>query len=121
MATVNAAQSTIGARPPIPYREEPHGFAADGLGVLIVAVVLLAATSVVLTAAKRRGLLDRWVATLPKKTSSSGLALQQTLRLSPKTAVHVLSDGTIRHLIVESSVNAQVVRLGAIEVEYEKP
>lgn len=107
------------AGPSIPFRAESSGASADGMHVLMVAVLLLGVACVVLWMAKRRGLIERWVVPRPAKKTEAGLVLEQTLRLSPKTSLYVLGDGADRHFVIESTVHARIQRQEKSEVDIE--
>lgn len=105
------ATGAAGTTRPIPYREDDNAPVMQGAGSLLVAVLLLFAVVIALRAAKRKGLLAAWIATPRAHTSAAGLRLENTLRLSAKTTVHVLCDGTDRHLLIESSMHTRILAL----------
>ena len=102
--------------PAATFKRDPASLTTDGLWVMLVMALILAGLTLVLMAAKRKGLLDRWLVQKPLEHPEASVRFEQTIRLSPRTAVHVLKDGDSRHLIVESSVNVKTIHKSVIEV-----
>lgn len=98
---------------PITFREEGGGSGADAAQALGMAVLLLAVVLVGLYAARRRGWLQRWLgaAVLARCSHEQDLRLVSSLRLSPRTSVHRIQDGSACFLLVESSVQVRLHRL----------
>lgn len=98
---------------PIAFREEGSSTGADAAQALGMTVLLLAVVVVGLWAARRRGWLQRWLgaAVLARPADSSDLKLVHTLRLSPRTSVYRIQNGSKSFLLVESSAQVTLQRV----------
>ena len=94
---------------PIPFRPEGQGAGGSALDVLLVLVVLLGASVAALWFARKKGWLDRWVVA-PVRSDQGGMKLEQTLRISQRTALHRVRDGDDQYVILESAGTAQFVK-----------
>jgi hypothetical protein len=95
---------------PIGFRPEgPAGGVNAGSG-LLVAAALLAAATVALVYAKRRGWLRAWVADDTTAVAAQSLCIASRLRLSPRTVVYEVVDGERRFHVVESTAQVVVQR-----------
>lgn len=100
---------------PIVFREEGNSGSADVAQALSMTALLLGVVLMGLYAARRRGLLQRWLgaAVLARTDTEQDLRLTATLRLSPRTAVHRIQSGEGSYLVVESSAQVQLHRVEA--------
>lgn len=90
----------------IPFRADPAVDSTYVIGILVVTVLLLAATLMLLSYARRKGWLDRW--RVGGKTDSrdrKSVWTVDTQRISRQTSVHTLTNGGERMVIVESTVH----------------
>ena len=94
---------------PIPFRPEGQGAGGSAVDVLVVLVVLLGASVAALWFARKKGWLDRWVVA-PVRSDQGGMKLEQTLRISQRTALHRVRDGDDQYVILESGGIAQFVK-----------
>lgn len=97
----------------IPFRADP---AVDGMqvvGILLVTVLLLAATLMLLAYARRKGWLERWrVGKQPPGSRNKKNAWAvDSQRISRQTTVHTLSDGKQQWVIVESTVHVALAEM----------
>lgn len=106
MAATKPAHASTG---PIPFRPEGQGAGGSALDVLLVLVVLLGACVAALWIARKKGWLDRWVVA-PLRSDQGGMKLEQTLRISQRSALHRVRDGDDQYLILESAGVAQFVK-----------
>ena len=95
----------------IQFRPESAGLATQAGASLLVAVLLLACALAFALYARRKGWLARWVGGTQGNTTTAGLRVAESLRLSRRTVVYRLV-GEREYLVVESDVNARVVPLG---------
>jgi hypothetical protein len=98
------------AKPSIPYRDEGGGLAAEAGGAVFAAFVLLALLVVVLHVARKRGLLDRWIAAAPTRAEGrEPMRVEDALRVGPRTTLYRIRDGGRRYLLIESTAQARLV------------
>lgn len=94
----------------IPFKASADISAMDVLGVVGVAVGLLALALVLALVARRQGWLRRW-GVAPEEASSPPreLRVEQVLRLSRHSVIFRIVDGERRLLVVESKDGVQVL------------
>ncbi len=109
----------VGASAAIPFRQD-HGAATTTVtGALLATVLLLVVAMLVAWYARRRGWLDRWVGQAAPAMPKQTLRMEQALRLSPRTTLYRVRDGSRLLLVVESQVNARVVSIDGAEANGE--
>lgn len=101
----------------IPFRPEYRGSGSSAVDVLLILVLLLGSFVAVLWFARKKGWLDRWIVAAPGVgvTKRAGLELEQVLRLSQKSALYRINDGSTRYLVLESAGAAQVLKTESLQ------
>lgn len=93
---------------PIPFRTAATASGHDLMGVMAVTVAILLMASLAAWFARRKGWLDRWMSSRPiRAAAQQTLRVEQTVRVSRKTALHRIVDGDRRYLLVESDLQVQ--------------
>lgn len=96
----------------IPYRTSSEVSGGDIAGAFAAAVTLLAMAIAVAWLARRLGWLQRWgVRPTPAAVLTSGLRIEQALRISPRTMLFRIADGDQRFLLAESREGLQMLPL----------
>lgn len=91
----------------IPFRSDAAVSLSEAGGVLVVALLLLAAFYGLAWYARRRGWLDRWVGGRTKQVDDARrLRVLERFVVSRKTVLYRIRDGEQEYLLVESSVSA---------------
>lgn len=111
--------STTGSRPShatsaqasIPFREDTSEGASGLVDVLLVLALMLGALLALAITAQRKGLLKRWAIASPIRPAGAGLLVEESLRLSSRTTLYRISDGTRTHLLIESTATTRFVTL----------
>jgi flagellar biogenesis protein FliO len=112
-ATANASTSTSAS--PIPYRTTSEVSGGDVAGALAATVALLALALLMGWLARRLGWLQRWgVAPLAAAPGAQRLRIEQSLRVSTRTVVFRISDGSREFLLAESRDGVQWLALPAV-------
>lgn len=93
----------------IPFRDDGGSAASSITAALLVTVLMLALLALAAIYARKRGWLDRWVGQTRAAHAKPSMQVAQVLRLSPRTTLYRVHDGTRVLLVLESAVNAQVV------------
>lgn len=91
----------------IAFRPEGPGLAEGATDVLVALVLVLGLAAAMLWLARRQGWLARWTGR-PGEMFPTGMRVEQRLRLSPRTTVYRISDGTLRYVVVESSADTHL-------------
>ncbi len=116
--TLPAASQTVpvaGTAQPIAYRPEASILADSAMDVLLVLVLMLSVVLALTWFAKQKGWLQRWTtATASRSATTRSLHVEQALRLSPRTTLFRVVDGTDRYLLVESTGTVRFVSTNAV-------
>lgn len=122
---MSASSGPTGASPPmsgttsqaIPFRPEHRGSGSSAVDVLLILALLLGSFVAALWFARKKGWLDRWIVAAPgiRATKRAGLELEQVLRLSQKSALYHVNDGSTRYLVLESAGAAQVLKTESLQ------
>jgi len=122
---VSVSSGPTGALPPmsgttsqaIPFRPEYRGSGSNAVDVLLILALLLGSFVAALWFARKKGWLDRWIVAAPGigATKRTGLELEQVLRLSQKSALYRVNDGSTRYLVLESAGVAQVLKTESLQ------
>jgi hypothetical protein len=101
----------------IPFRPEYRASGSNAVDVLLILALLLGSFVVALWFARKKGWLDRWIVAAPGigATKRAGLELEQVLRLSQKSALYRVNDGSTRYLVLESAGAAQVLKTESLQ------
>lgn len=95
---------------PIPFRESAATTTPEVVGILAITLLLLAAFGGLAWYARRRGWLDRWSTKRSLRSAGQeGLAVVDTIRLSRKSTLYRITDGSREYLLVESELNVELV------------
>lgn len=115
MSPVQAPHHSIAGTPSmaretaIPYRQDSAVSMPEVSGLLLMAVLLLAAFYGVAWYARRAGWLDRWTgARGTTGNTQRKLAVIERMALSRKTVLYRVRDGEKEFLLVESSASIHV-------------
>ena len=93
----------------IPFRKTAVVSGSEVAGLVITTLLLLAVIAVSAWFARRQGWLDRWIGgAQPAVNSKRSLAVLEVLRISRKTTLYRLSNGTREFLLAESSAQIQL-------------
>ena len=99
----------MGRESAIPYRQDTAVSMPEVGGLLLTAVLLLAAFYGVAWYARRAGWLDRWTgARGPTGDTQRKLAVIERMAVSRKTVLYRVRDGEKEFLLVESSASIHV-------------
>lgn len=104
MTLATIAQPTTKEVRNIPFKADGSEGVPGGHPMLLF-VLIIAGIFLGLREAKKRGWLDGWIVQKPAVLAGPAMRLEQTIRLSPKTVIYVLSDLRDKHVVVESSAN----------------
>lgn len=115
MSTVAPARLTMDVAPmaghadAIPFRRDPAVSMPEAGGLLLTALLLLAAFYGVASYAKRAGWLERWTGgKAGAGDSRRTLMVLERMALSRKTVLYRVRDGEQEYLLVESSASVQL-------------
>lgn len=91
----------------VPFRQDAAVSLSEAGGVLVMALLLLAAFYGLAWYARRAGWLDRWVVGRAKPADNARrLQVLERFAVSRKTVLYRIHDGEKEYLLVESSVSA---------------
>ena len=111
---VRPANNPTSTSAPIPFRESAATSAPEVVGILLITLLVLAAFGGLAWYSKRRGWLDRWSTKRAlRPTDQAGLSVVDTMRLSRRSTLYRVSDGSREYLLVESELNVELVSVPA--------
>lgn len=106
---VAVAAPTVGREGAIPFRQDSAVSMPEAGGLLLTALLLLAAFYCVAWYARRAGWFERWTGARTSNVDGHRkLAVLERLALSRKTVLFRVRDGEKEYLIVESSATIHV-------------
>jgi hypothetical protein len=116
---IPATYHAIGSSSPIPFRKTSVVSGPEVVGTLVTTLLVLAAVAVLAWFARRQGWLERWTgsaATAP--TTMRSLTVLEIRRISRKTTLYRVRNGTSEFLLAESSAQVQLL---PVQADAERP
>lgn len=94
----------------IPFREASTTSTPEVAGILAITLLVLAAFAGLAWYARRKGWLDRWATKRALLSpGQTGLVVLESMRLSRKSTIYRVTDGSREYLLVESELNVDLV------------
>jgi hypothetical protein len=99
-----ATHQAVAPHASIPFRKTSIVSGSEVFGMLIATCLVLAAFAALAWFARRHGWLDRWTGgAVADRDAKRSLVVQEVLRISRRTTLYRISNGTREFLLAESS------------------